>query len=249
LPREEGRKILPHVRVPHDGNSSIPVLFVNLPFFSYYFLLLPGLWYNIISLIFGYSLGSFPTAYLLVKWIAHLDIRRAGTGNVGTMNVLEVTKSTPLGVSVLIVDIAKGAAAVWLGSLLPGESYWNPAAAGIGCILGHNYSPWIGFKGGRGLAPGAGVLLVMGWVLVAVWCLLWAIAYRVVKNIHSANIVATLASLLGGALLPGDLIRPLVRAPGGSIQHSIFYGILCVLILSRHAEYLSNLWKTMKKPV
>jgi len=123
----------------------------------------------VFSLIIGFFVGSCPTAYLLVKWRKKLDIRKEGTGNVGTMNVYDVTNSRTLGIVVLVIDILKAVAAVLLAGAIFGKTFWTMGVAGLGATLGHIYSPWIGFKGGRGLATTLGVSLVLGWVIAAAW--------------------------------------------------------------------------------
>src|ERR1043165_9328059 len=105
-------------------------------------------------ILFGYALGSVPFAFLVARR-AGIDVRVAGSGNVGAANVLRTT-GAPLGVVVMALDIAKGAAAVLLTHLASG-TIASTAAAGAAAIVGHVYPVWLRFHGGKGVAVAAGV--------------------------------------------------------------------------------------------
>jgi glycerol-3-phosphate acyltransferase PlsY len=106
----------------------------------------------------GYLLGSIPTAFLVARWRRGIDIRQVGSGNVGGSN-LRATVGLWATVAVGLFDIAKGALPVFLGeSIGPGET--TAIVAGLAAVVGHNWSIWLGFKGGRGIATSVGVLLV-----------------------------------------------------------------------------------------
>ncbi len=109
-------------------------------------------------ILFGYALGSVPFAFLLARR-AGVDVRVAGSGNVGAANVLR-TSGTPLGLTVMVLDIAKGAAAVLAAQVAAGS---NPfmAAAGAAAIVGHIYPLWLRFHGGKGVAVATGVFGVL----------------------------------------------------------------------------------------
>ncbi len=130
---------------------------------------------RIICLVLGYAFGLFQTAYFYGK--AHgIDIREHGSGNAGTTNTLRVL-GTKAGLIVLAGDCIKCIAAVWLVRLVFGASHPDSVYllclyAGMGAILGHNYPFYMGFKGGKGIAATAGLILsfhpyfiVMGVVL------------------------------------------------------------------------------------
>lgn len=144
-----------------------------------------------ISFLLGYFMGSFPTAYIFVKLFKGLDIRKFGSGNVGALNAYEVSGSALIGIVVLIIDILKGFFAVKISGNL---FNWDEVAvviSGVSAVLGHNFSAWISFYGGRGLATSLGVFLVVNPALILVWCVLWSIAYFRIHNIHAGNIWAT----------------------------------------------------------
>ncbi len=117
---------------------------------------------RIICIIIGYALGLFQTAYFYGK-MHGIDIREHGSGNSGTTNALRVL-GTKAGLIVLAGDCLKCMAAVWIAKLLfcqshPDTVYLLSLYAGAGAILGHNYPFYMGFKGGKGIAATAGLIL------------------------------------------------------------------------------------------
>src|SRR5436305_1069529 len=108
----------------------------------------------------AYLLGSIPTGYLVAR-SRGIDIRSVGSGNIGATNVFRVL-GKPAGITVLLVDALKGFVAcrfVAFGPTAPSEAH--QMVAGLFAILGHNYTCWLRFKGGKGVATTAGVLLAL----------------------------------------------------------------------------------------
>ncbi len=110
-------------------------------------------------IVSGYLLGSVPTGYLLVKWFHGIDIRQHGTGKIGASNVMRVA-SKRLAIFVTILDIGKGALAVWIAQLLDLNAA-EQITVGVFAIVGHNWSVFLGFKGGRGIFTTLGVITMM----------------------------------------------------------------------------------------
>ena len=135
--------------------------------------------YLILISLFAYFIGSFPTAYLVVKKITGQDIRKVGSGNIGAMNTLRAIKDFGKGklamvgfLLVLIIDMAKGALAVFLAQRLQFWGYdltLSVIVAAFFVVLGHNYSIFLKFSGGRGAACLMGILLYSGILSLAVW--------------------------------------------------------------------------------
>ncbi len=131
--------------------------------------------YLILVIVISYLIGSFPTAYLFVKKFTGQDIRKIGSGNIGAMNTVRAFKgkSKKLAIIgfliVLIVDIAKGAFSIFFAQFfLP----FNPLAlivAGFFVVLGHNYSIFLKFAGGRGAASLIGILLYLDIFSFIIW--------------------------------------------------------------------------------
>src|SRR5512147_2237624 len=115
----------------------------------------------LLALCGGYLIGSVPWAFILVRLRSNRDIRKEGSGNVGTLNSYVVTGSRKVGVAVLLLDLAKGFAAAEFGRMVGGGDFSTAAVGLLAAILGHNYPVWLRFKGGRGLAPAAGGMLAI----------------------------------------------------------------------------------------
>lgn len=147
----------------------------------------------IVCLAVGYLIGSLPTAYLLVKNKFQIDIRDAGSGNVGARNAYEVTRSRMIGFIILSVDFLKGVLSVYLCSFFK-ENITLAAIGGIAAVCGHIFSPWLGFKGGRGLATTAGVLFMLGWVYIVIWLVLYFLVNIFLKQVNMSSVIASLAS-------------------------------------------------------
>ncbi len=109
-------------------------------------------------LLFGYWAGAVPFGVLIAKWLG-VDIREHGSGNIGATNVTRVLGAVP-GAIVLVLDAMKGALPVWLAIRYSGEP-WLVMATGLAAILGHCFSPFLEFRGGKGVATAMGVFLVL----------------------------------------------------------------------------------------
>jgi acyl phosphate:glycerol-3-phosphate acyltransferase len=184
--------------------------------------------------LLGYFLGSLPIAFLFVRWKSRLDIRSAGSGNVGTLNSYQVTGSFLVGAVVLALDAAKGIAAVSLSGLLPDHDFAHQACAGAFSILGHNFPVWLRFRGGRGLATAAGVFSMFCWPLVLVWGVLWSGAYLALREVNPANAVASLAVPLLLAMTPGSFLSRFTAGGIPGDEFTIFAAASMFVVLVKH---------------
>jgi len=183
----------------------------------------------------GYLLGSFPTAYVLVRWKTSKDIRSKGSGNVGTLNSYVVTKSKLLGATVLIIDFLKGAAAVAVVGLFV-DGFIYLAAAGVGAVLGHTFPVWLGFKGGRGLATSAGVMVSLGWIVVVVWAVLWVLGFLITRNVNVGNAIASVISLVLILAAPASVLM-FAKPNDASIAHFKYFVVLLFgVVIIKHIE-------------
>jgi glycerol-3-phosphate acyltransferase PlsY len=195
----------------------------------------------------SYLIGSLPTAYIVVKRKANIDIRSAGSGNVGTLNAYEVTGKRFIGILVLVVDIAKGAGAVLLTRLAFSQEPLVISIALVAVVVGHCFPVWLKFHGGRGLAPAAGAMVVTGWIIVLLWLVSWGITYLFSKNIHVGNLVAIIAAPILGYLIPQEIIMRTIVA-GFSVSGILFaYSAMSVVLLVRHIEPLRTLISSRSK--
>ncbi|MFI5237910.1 MAG: glycerol-3-phosphate acyltransferase [Ignavibacteriales bacterium] len=200
----------------------------------------------LISALIGYLLGSFPTGYLLVKSSKGSDITKEGSGNVGALNSFEVSKSKLLGISVLFIDLIKGALAVLLPIILFPQVFIYPAVSLIFALFSHCFNPWLKLKGGRGLATAAGGMIVIFPYLLVIWCLIWVIFYVMRKNIHVANIAATIFSIIvifGTSGLATKYANPV---PQNISELLITASIALIIILVRHIDPLIEIISSIK---
>ena len=194
-----------------------------------------------ISSVVGYIFGSFPTAYLLLKKTRKIDVSENGSQNVGAMNTYKVSKSKSLALIVMIIDMAKGALSAFLTIQLLGESFIIPALASIFAVLGHCYSPWLQFKGGRGLATAAGCCAIIFPYLLLIWVVLWLIFYLIKKNVHFSNISASIMSVI----LVFNTIDTAIKysyptAPDVSVLILFVVGGMTIILI-RHVDPLKEL--------
>jgi glycerol-3-phosphate acyltransferase PlsY len=188
--------------------------------------------------IIAYLLGSVPFGYLIVRATAGGDIRATGSGGTGATNVSR-SAGKVAGVITLVLDALKGAAAVvvasWLfdvplsmeyiapyvetfanGGLSFPQAYWCIAGAGIAAILGHMFPVWLGFRGGKGVATGVGVFLILAPGAVAFAGLIFILIAAVTRYVSLGSIVAA-ASMplfiwLGNIVSPRFAFAPLITS-------------------------------------
>lgn len=187
-------------------------------------------------LAFGYALGSIPFGLLLTRFAGLGDIRSIGSGNIGATNVLR-TGRKGLAALTLLLDGAKGTAAVVLASQLAGPD--AALMAGHGAVLGHLFPAWLGFRGGKGVATGLGVLLGLDWRIGLCACLVWLAMAAIFRR-------SSLSSLTAFAAAPIlALYLPLLWAPGGVTigdrQLAVFAAIIAALIWFKHHENIKRL--------
>jgi len=158
----------------------------------------------IIGIFISYLIGSIPTAYIMGRALKGIDIRNFGSGNVGATNAWRVLGKGP-GIIVLALDTFKGfIPVVFLGNILAAKISIMPVELlriifGISCIAGHNWTIFLKFKGGKGIATTLGVLLglsvgmpglraIMGLVILT-----WVIVFVIARTISAASVIAAIA--------------------------------------------------------
>jgi len=149
----------------------------------------------LITLIFAYLAGSLPTGFLVARAM-RVDITQVGSGNIGATNVFRVLGKGP-GALVLIVDLLKGSLAVLVAPMLasamtPTDSLALPALAALGAVLGHNYTCWLGFKGGKGVATSAGAMAALIPPAFGVTVITWLLVFFLSRYVSMASIAAAL---------------------------------------------------------
>jgi glycerol-3-phosphate acyltransferase PlsY len=158
----------------------------------------------IVVVVVCYLLGSVPTGYLAGK-ARGIDVRAAGSGNIGATNAFRVLGTTA-GTLVLLADALKGFAAARWAPLLAAQVFPEAAAqrenlalaAGVAAILGHNFTCWLHFKGGKGIATTGGVLLAWAPLACLTALALWGVVFVATQFVSVASIAAAL--ILPGAV-------------------------------------------------
>jgi glycerol-3-phosphate acyltransferase PlsY len=157
----------------------------------------------VLCLLLGYALGSIPFGLVLTRAAGLGDVRDIGSGNIGATNVLR-TGNKRLAAATLLLDAAKGAAAVLLAGWIWRDLPQAEGIAAIGAFLGHLYPVWLGFKGGKGMATLIGIVLALHWpsglVIMGVWLLVFLVArYSSLASMVSA-IAAPVSTFLFGRI-------------------------------------------------
>jgi glycerol-3-phosphate acyltransferase PlsY len=179
----------------------------------------------ILALLLGYLLGSIPWGLLLVRAAGLGDIRAIGSGNIGATNVLR-TGNKPLAVATMLLDIGKGALALWLAGQVWGEQ--AGLAAGFGAMLGHAFPAWLGFKGGKGVATGGGVLLAAAWWLGLGAVLVWLVMAFVTRISSASALAACVAA-------------PVLALVAGRYDLALFSAGVALLVAFRHRTNIERL--------
>lgn len=205
----------------------------------------------------SYLLGSIPFGYLLVRIFRGVDVRTTGSGNIGATNVAR-TGSKGLGIATLLLDALKGSAAVVIAGFLIRSGYFvsgrlpnpNPngvswhqiatgiaptlcALAGLFAIIGHVFTPWLGFKGGKGVAAAAGAFAALAPRAFLLALVAFAIAVVLTRYVSLGSIVAAVAF---------PIIFYWTAAPARTnVPVAFLMGIASLLIIVRHKDNIRRL--------
>ena len=194
-----------------------------------------------VLLVGSYLLGSIPFGYLAGRLVA-IDIRQAGSGNVGATNVVRVL-GKGYGYPVFALDVLKGFAAVKIAMLMaPGRPpEWNSPQmfgilAAVSSVLGHLYPPWLKFKGGKGVATSAGALLALTPVATLIGVAIWIIVFWLTRYVSLASITAAI-------VLP--IVILVVSSRDQNKGKLLVYASACVavVVIWRHRSNVSRLMR------
>lgn len=176
----------------------------------------------------GYLVGSLPFAFLLARRARGIDLRAAGSGNVGAANVL---RTTTLGTALAVValDIAKGALIVWWWARA-GIGADGLAVVGVSAIVGHIYPVWLGFRGGKGVATSGGVFLMLAPQATALAIVVFVGVVALTRYVSLGSVFAT--SAVGPVAYMNGAPEPIVVAAF----------VTAGLLIFRHRSNLSRLY-------
>ncbi|NBO19324.1 MAG: glycerol-3-phosphate 1-O-acyltransferase [Proteobacteria bacterium] len=150
---------------------------------------------------FAYLLGSIPFGLILTRMAGIKDIRQVGSGNIGATNVMRAGLKK-IGILTLLLDGAKGYAAVLLAQYMFNDFY--AVFAGFFVVIGHVFTVWLRFKGGKGVATTIGVFFALDWMLGVTVCAMWLLAFYFMRISSVASILAICYSSIAAYLVTED---------------------------------------------
>lgn len=183
---------------------------------------------NVQFYILSYLIGGIPFGLLIAKLFTGKDIRESGSGSIGATNVLRVLKETnpalakKLAITTVVLDALKGVVLLIIAKLigLSIETLW---AIAIFSVIGHCYSPYLKFEGGKGVATGAGVLLFMLPIETLIAFITWFIVGKVLKISSLSSLLALCALILSSFIIHPDIDGIKTHAPIFIIAFVIVY--------------------------
>ena len=199
------------------------------------------MWFPYLLLAIAYLLGSFPTGYLVGR-LAGIDIRELGSGSTGATNVWRNVGKLA-GISVFVVDFAKGAIAIYMMQ----QANWlitnfgltaNIAinnlslfviGAGMLALIGHSRPVWLGFKGGKSVATGVGILFMLNWLVAIAAFSVWLVTMAIWRTVSISSIVAAAAAPVLMWILQGN------------ITYSSFVTVGCMFVIWLHRSNIERI--------
>lgn len=198
------------------------------------------MWFPYLLLAIAYFLGSFPTGYLVGR-IAGIDIREHGSGSTGATNVWRnVGKAA--GISVFVTDFAKGAIAIYMMQ----SANWLQASLGLGSVeieplslfvigagmlalIGHSRPVWLGFKGGKSVATGVGILFMLNWIVALLAFSIWLATMAIWRTVSISSIAAAASAPV------------LMWALQGNVIYSSFVTVGCIFVIWLHRSNIERI--------
>ena len=199
---------------------------------------------NILWYLFAYIIGGIPFGYLIAKYFAGINIKEHGSGNIGATNVLRVLKEIDpkrakiLAALTLFLDAFKGAFVILVAKMagVCDATLWTLAVL---VVLGHCFSPFLGFKGGKGVATTAGALLVLIPKAVLVGLIVWFIMAKTIKISSLSSLVGILVGIFSAYILYPDL----------SIKSHAPLWIIAFIVIYKHKDNIYRLITGQEKKV
>ena len=185
--------------------------------------------FNGLLYLAGYLVGGIPFGYLLAKYVGGVNVKEEGSGNIGATNVLRVLKAKDpklakkLGATTLLLDALKGAIVILIAKFL-GANIFTLYSIGVFAVIGHCYTPFLKFEGGKGVATGFGVLLTLIPIPSLIALVVWFVAAKVLKISSLSSLIALLSILVSSHILyPSGLEGIDTFVPLYIIAFIIFY--------------------------
>ncbi len=193
------------------------------------------------AIVAAFVAGALPTSYLAGRLLRGVDLRQHGSGNLGATNVFRVMGTVPA-LLVLTVDVLKGFASVfWLPLLVGGSSaVVLQCLLGLCAVAGHVFSPFLGFRGGKGVATGAGVVLAISPAAVGICVIVWAVLFAALR-------IVSLASLAAALTLPLAIFMTMDRTAAGFAVLLAFGLLVACGVFITHRANIGRLFRGEEK--
>lgn len=183
------------------------------------------------AILISYLIGSIPSGFLLTKYVMRKDVRQYGSGNIGATNVARVM-GIKAGILVAVFDILKGYLGVLIGQIIIGNDLSIVILfAAIAAIAGHDWSVFLGFSGGKGVATTFGVILRLYPLAFLIYALIWLLLVFMTRYV-------SLGSIIGSISLPLTLYFTSFNS-----SHIIFAALLSLFVMYTHKENIKRLLK------
>jgi glycerol-3-phosphate acyltransferase PlsY len=193
----------------------------------------------ILIVVIGYLLGAIPSGVIVGKVARGIDVRKYGSGSMGSTNVLR-TVGKKAGLIVLFADVLKGAAAVALAWPLfhwfdaaPGMVEWGRMAGGVAAVIGHSWPVYVGFRGGRSINVAFGAIMAMSWYTGLILVPVFFISVAVTRYISLSSILTALALIIATI--------PFVIWGGEPFAYLVFALVAVPIVLFRHRGNIKRL--------
>ena len=186
--------------------------------------------------IIGYLFGTFPTAYLFIKYFTNKNILSEGSKNPGATNAYRVSGSKIIGLLVFAIDFSKGILPILIVKYLFNYSFELLAVTSVFAVLGHCFSIWLKFKGGKGIATASGTLLLIAPFVLIIWIIIWSVGFIYKRNANLSNIAASVLTSVLCFSSVDVLTKYSNPHPGSTIYFSILLSTIFLIILLKHLE-------------
>ncbi len=192
----------------------------------------------LIALTLAYLIGGIPFGFAIAKAITGEDVRASGSGSTGATNVVRKA-GLAAGLATYALDMAKGAAALWIaGRVIGPEARHALGAAGLAAVLGHMFPAYLGFRGGKGVATGVGVFLTLAPFATLLSLATWGVTFALTHTV-------SLGSLLGVVVLPIGVWASegwWLNKPNEAWLPTLVWSIVIgLIIIVRHSSNLQRL--------
>lgn len=184
--------------------------------------------HSVVFVLVSYLFGALPIGLLVGRMVKGIDVRDYGSGNIGASNVWR-TMGPFWGVAVFLFDFCKGYFPTHLAERVPDVSPWLPVLVGLAAILGHNFSPFLRFKGGKGVATSLGVVYGLSPVAAAVGFAVWGLCLWITRYISVSSMIAAVVTSLVLIYLNRDL------------PHVLFSLLVAFFVVIKHRSNMARL--------